>query len=51
LTGEEVNTVLIAAAEVAARALVHAVLAAESVTTPWGHIAAYRELYPAALPG
>ncbi|MBN9756503.1 putative hydrolase [Pseudonocardia sp. Ae406_Ps2] len=31
-----------------ARAIVHAVLAATSVTTPFGHIASYRELYPQA---
>ena len=44
-----VDGVLAAATGVTARALVHAVLAAESVTTPWGHITAYRELYPRAL--
>ncbi|ONI85179.1 peptidase S58 DmpA [Saccharothrix sp. ALI-22-I] len=38
--------VLTAAREVFARALVHGLLRAESVTTPWGHLAAYRELYP-----
>ncbi len=37
------------AAELAfARAVVHAVLAATSVTTGFGHIASYRELYPRA---
>jgi putative pantetheine hydrolase len=41
-----VDAILAAAANVTARALVHSVLAAESVTNPWGHIAAYRELYP-----
>ncbi|MEV6823398.1 beta-ketoacyl synthase N-terminal-like domain-containing protein [Amycolatopsis sp. NPDC051102] len=35
-----------AASNAFARAIVHAVLAAESVTTDSGHIAAYRELYP-----
>jgi putative pantetheine hydrolase len=43
---ELVDAVLATAADVTARALVHSVLAAESVTTPWGSIAAYRELYP-----
>ncbi|MEU4442269.1 P1 family peptidase [Actinosynnema sp. NPDC050801] len=38
--------VLAAARAVFARALVHGLLRAESVTTPWGHLAAYRELYP-----
>jgi putative pantetheine hydrolase len=42
----QVDAILAAAANVTARALVHSVLAAESVTSPWGHIAAYRELYP-----
>jgi hypothetical protein len=28
---------------------VHAVLAAESVDTPFGHFASYRELYPGAV--
>ncbi|QKV73596.1 P1 family peptidase [Amycolatopsis sp. Hca4] len=37
-----------AASNAFARAIVHAVLAAESVTTGWGHIAAYRELYAEA---
>jgi putative pantetheine hydrolase len=32
-----------------ARAVVHAVLAATSVTTGFGHIASYRELYPSAM--
>lgn len=41
-TGE----VLTAAREVFARALVHGLLRAESVTTPRVHLAAYRELYP-----
>ncbi|QFZ21747.1 P1 family peptidase [Saccharothrix syringae] len=35
-----------AARAVFARALVHALLGAASVTTPWGHLPAYRELYP-----
>ncbi|MGW4114376.1 P1 family peptidase [Actinosynnema sp. NPDC004786] len=38
--------VLAAARAVFARALVHGLLRAESVTTPWGHLAAYRERYP-----
>ncbi|WP_309110664.1 P1 family peptidase [Saccharothrix sp.] len=41
-----VEEVLEAARHVFARALVHGLLAAESVTTPWGHITAYREQYP-----
>jgi putative pantetheine hydrolase len=40
------------AAELAfARAVVHAVLAATSVTTGFGHIASYRDLYPMATGG
>jgi L-aminopeptidase/D-esterase-like protein len=45
--------VLAAAERAFARAIVHAVLQAASVVTPFGRIAAYRELYPgacAALP-
>lgn len=42
----DTDDVLTAAREVFARALVHGLLRAESVTTPWGHLAAYRELYP-----
>ncbi|QQQ79049.1 P1 family peptidase [Saccharothrix sp. 6-C] len=38
--------VLDAARRVFARALVHGLLRADSVTTPRGHLAAYRELYP-----
>lgn len=48
------RAVAAAARTVFARALVHGLLRAESVTTPWGHLAAYRELYPrtaAAYPG
>jgi L-aminopeptidase/D-esterase-like protein len=44
----DLNALLAAAAAATARAVVHGVLAAESVTTPWGHIASYRELYPGA---
>jgi putative pantetheine hydrolase len=40
---------VLAAGELAlARAVVHAVLSAEPVDTPFGHFASYRELYPAA---
>ncbi|WP_377272026.1 P1 family peptidase [Peterkaempfera sp. SMS 1(5)a] len=46
---QEVNGLIAAAADVFARAVVHAVLSAESVTTPWGHLPAYRELYPEAF--
>ncbi|MEU4746898.1 P1 family peptidase, partial [Actinosynnema sp. NPDC023658] len=42
----DAGQVLAAARHVFARALVHGLLRAESVTTPWGHLAAYRELYP-----
>ena len=42
----DLGQVLVAARRVFARALVHGLLRAESVTTPWGHLAAYRELYP-----
>lgn len=45
--GDSVNQILAAGADAVARAIVHALLAAESVTTPWGHIASYRELYQA----
>jgi L-aminopeptidase/D-esterase-like protein len=48
--GAGADAVIGTATEVTARALVHAVLAAESVTTPWGHIASYREVYPGAHP-
>jgi putative pantetheine hydrolase len=44
----DLAAILAAATTATARAVVHGVLAAESVTTPWGHIAAYRELYPGA---
>ena len=43
--GDSVNQILAAGADVVARAIVHALLAAESVTTPWGHVASYRELH------
>ncbi|WP_447002801.1 P1 family peptidase [Saccharothrix isguenensis] len=42
------DQVLAAARAVFARALVHGLLRAESVTTPRGHLTAYRELYPRA---
>ncbi|SDY87088.1 L-aminopeptidase/D-esterase [Amycolatopsis xylanica] len=44
-TTADVGMLLEAASVVVARAIVHAVLAADSVTTGWGHIASYRELY------
>ncbi|MFD1151846.1 P1 family peptidase, partial [Saccharothrix hoggarensis] len=40
------DDVLTAARVVFARALVHGLLRAESVTTPWGRLTAYRDLYP-----
>ncbi|MER5264229.1 P1 family peptidase [Actinosynnema sp. NPDC002837] len=40
------HEVLAAARRVFARALVHGLLRAESATTSWGQLAAYRELYP-----
>ncbi|MEV1115668.1 P1 family peptidase [Actinosynnema sp. NPDC049800] len=40
------HEVLAAARRVFARALVHGLLRAESATTSWGRLAAYRELYP-----
>jgi putative pantetheine hydrolase len=46
---DAVNQVLAAGADVFTRAMVHAALAAESVTTTWGHMPSYRELYPSAL--
>lgn len=45
-TTTDVDRLLEAAGAVTARAIVHAVLAADSVDTGWGHIASYRELYP-----
>ncbi|PRY38074.1 P1 family peptidase [Umezawaea tangerina] len=42
----DAEAVVAAGAEVFARALVHGLLAAESVTTGWRHVPAYRELYP-----
>ena len=48
IPGADAGNVLVSAVGVTARALVHAVLAAESVTTPWGHLASYREIYPGA---
>ncbi|WP_433273286.1 P1 family peptidase [Actinosynnema sp. CS-041913] len=46
-----VGAVLEAATHVFARALVHGLLAAESVTTPWGELTAYREQYPRTAAG
>ncbi|HEX6343126.1 MAG TPA: P1 family peptidase [Umezawaea sp.] len=45
------EAVVAAAAEVFARALVHGLLAAESVTTTAGHLVAYRERYPRTAAG
>ncbi|MEU4805208.1 P1 family peptidase [Actinosynnema sp. NPDC023587] len=45
------DLVLAAARRVFARALGHALLAAESVTTPWGRLTAYREHYPRTAAG
>lgn len=42
---DQVNRILTAGADVVARAIVHAVLAAESVETPAGSVPAYRDLY------
>ncbi|GAA3463023.1 P1 family peptidase [Saccharothrix longispora] len=51
-TGEVApRRVLDAAREVFARALVHGLLNAESVTTAWGALPAYRELYPRTAAG
>lgn len=46
---EAVEPLLAAAARVVTRAMVHGMLAAESVTTPAGRIPAYRELFPATV--
>ncbi|CAL9523743.1 putative aminopeptidase [Actinosynnema sp. ALI-1.44] len=46
-----VEEVLEAARHAFARALAHGLLAAESVTTPWGHLTAYREQYPLTAAG
>ncbi|KAA9111746.1 P1 family peptidase [Microbacterium rhizomatis] len=43
--GDRVNQVLTAGADVMARAIVHAVLAVEPVTTPTGHVPSYRTMY------
>ncbi|CCH30520.1 P1 family peptidase [Actinosynnema sp. NPDC047251] len=45
------EAVLTAARQVFARALVHGLLSAESVTTPWGHLTSYREHYPRTAAG
>ncbi|MEO6087184.1 MAG: P1 family peptidase [Umezawaea sp.] len=45
------DEVIAAAAEAFARALVHGLLAAESVTTDSGHLTAYRERYPRTAAG
>ncbi|WP_433283702.1 P1 family peptidase [Pseudonocardia sp. CA-142604] len=50
-TADPLHAVLAAAEAAFARAMVHAVLHAESVVTPFGHIASYRELYPHATVG
>ncbi|MDO8383433.1 MAG: P1 family peptidase [Microbacterium sp.] len=42
---DRVNQVLAAGADVMARAIAHAVLAAEPVTTPLGHVPSYRAMY------
>lgn len=42
---DQVNQILAAGADVMARAIVHAVLAAEPVTTPLGHVPSYRAMY------
>ncbi|OIV37493.1 hypothetical protein BIV57_10650 [Mangrovactinospora gilvigrisea] len=39
------NRLLAAAADTVSRAIVHALLAADTVTTPWRRIPSYRELY------
>lgn len=44
-------TVLAAASSVFARAMVHGVLAAESIGTDWGPIVGYRDLYPHVMMG
>lgn len=46
-----VDAVSQAATHVFARALVHGLLAAESVTTSWGTLTAYREQYPRTAAG
>jgi putative pantetheine hydrolase len=45
----EFHAILTAAADCFTRAVVHAVLAAESVTTPDGQWPSYRDLFPSAL--
>ena len=42
---DQVNQVLSAGADVMARAIVHAVLSVEPVTTPLGHVPSYRSMY------
>ncbi|HWI31055.1 MAG TPA: P1 family peptidase [Microbacterium sp.] len=42
---DQVNQVLAAGADVIARAIVHAVIAADPVTTPMGHVPSYRTMY------
>ncbi len=45
---DSVNQLLTVGADVVTRAIVHAILAAESVGTPAGYLPSYRELYPVA---
>lgn len=50
-TDADPEAVIAVGAEVFARALVHGLLAAESVTTDTGHLVAYRERYPRTASG
>lgn len=50
-TTADPDSVIAAATTVFARALVHGLLAAESVTTDSGHLTAYRERYPRTAAG
>ncbi|HWD81051.1 MAG TPA: P1 family peptidase, partial [Kribbella sp.] len=47
----QLETVYAAGSRTLARAIVHAMLNAESVETPTGTIPSYREAYPSAFPG
>lgn len=48
---DSINQLLTAGADVLTRAIVHAILSAEPIDTPSGHMTSYRELYPVASAG
>lgn len=48
---DSINQLLTAGADVLTRAIVHAILSAESIGTPGGYLPSYRELYPESAAG